>query len=129
MFTHTYGVLYRSGAGTITNTTDSFTGNAEVNYDDTIPGTTTNKEADLAITVANIVSMVIHSDQALTIKTNSSTVPDDTITLTANKQKAWNSDMVTAQRPLTTDVTQIFVTNAGATDARLKFYVLLDQTP
>lgn len=128
MPTHTIGQTYSTDAGQITSTTDQFNSNTDVNITEVVPATTTNMQFDIVITVANIKSMVLYSDQAMTLKTNSTSSPANTITLAARKQVVWNTDHAEA-KPFTANVTAIYATNATATDATLKVRVLLDQTP
>lgn len=123
MFTHTTGITYKSDAGTITSTTETFTGDIESDYDGVIPPSTTNAEVDIAVTQANIQSMVLFSNVATTLKVNSSSSPVDTIVLPAGGQVVWNKNHPEAC-PLTADVTKIFITNANVTPATVKIRVL-----
>ncbi len=123
VFTHVLGVSYKTDAGQITSTTDSYTGNAENDLEAVVAGSTTNQEYDMAITVSKIVSMVVYSDKALVIKTNSTGSPGNTVTLAATKQVVWNTDSVMA-KPFTVDTTKLFVTNTGTPSAVLKIRVL-----
>lgn len=128
VFTHTLGVTYKTDAGTITSTTDSYQADCEHDIDDSVPASTTNKEFDIAITKANIKSMVLYSDQSVTLKTNSTTSPTDTITMAAKKQVVWNTDSLNSC-PFTSDITKIFVTNSTAAAAKLAIRFLLNQAP
>lgn len=74
MFTHSHGVTYKNDAGSITSTTHVYTGNSERNYQAIIPVSTTDSPVVLTFPTANIVSSVLYSDRALTIKTNSTAV-------------------------------------------------------
>lgn len=123
MFTHTTGITYKSDAGTITSTTETFTGDVESDYDGVIAPSTTNAEIDISVIKNNIKSMVLFSNVAVTLKVNSSSVPDDTIVLPAGGQVVWNTNHPEAC-PFTVDVTKIFVTNGGTAAATLKIRVL-----
>ncbi len=123
VFTHTLGISYHTDAGSIASTTDSYTGDAENDLEAVIAPSTVNEEFDLVVTVAKIISMVVYSDQALVIKTNSTSAPGNTVTLAAKKQVVWNTDSVMT-KPFSTDVTKLFVSNAGASTAALKIRVL-----
>jgi uncharacterized cupin superfamily protein len=89
--THTVGVVYRSDAGTITNTTDSYTADGEENYDGTIaPGIS---QIALTLDVSAIQSEVLYSTCALTLATNHapqtvSTLTSSTTTATATTSGA-----------------------------------------
>jgi hypothetical protein len=125
-FTHTLGVTYKTDAGTIASTTDTYTGNAENDLDTTVGAGAVNSEFDLQVTVAKIQSMVLYSDQNAVIKTNSTGSPGNTVNLTAKKQVVWNTDSVMT-KPFSVDVTKIFVTNSNTvTAATLRIRVLED---
>jgi hypothetical protein len=126
--THKVGVVYSSDAGTITNTTDTYTGDGEANYDGSIATGVTNGEIDIALDVSAIKAMVMYSTQALTVKTNSTSAPDNTISLAAGKQLVWTTDHLDAC-PLTADVTKFYVTNDSGSTATVKFRFLVDVTP
>jgi hypothetical protein len=126
--THRVGITYSSDAGTITNTTDTYTGDGEQNFDGTIATGTTNGEVDLALAVAAIKSFVMFSTQAVTVKTNSTSAPADTINLTAGHQLVWTTDHIDAN-PLTVNVTKFYITNTSGSAATVKFRFLVDATP
>ena len=123
--THTVGITYRTELGTIANTTDSYSGDAEINLDDTVAGPSTHKQYNVSCVAADIKSLCIYSDKALTLKTNSTTVPGNTINVLAGKQIVWNLDHAELC-PITTSVTTLYVTNAGTTTANLKIRILSD---
>ena len=125
-FTHSIGVTYKTAEGTITSTTDTYTADAEYALDDQVAASTTNKEFDLSLTKANIKSMVLYSDQAVTILTNSTGAPSDTIQLAAKLQLVWNTDSHFSI-PFSANVTKFFVTNAGGVAANIKFRFLANQ--
>lgn len=127
--THRVTTSVRSNAGTVSSVTGTFTGTGEVNIEETI-ALGTDTLVVLAVDVSEIVSMAIVSSTAMTIETNSATVPDDTITLVANKPLIWNTDILATLGtacPLTTDVTAFYCTNAA--EAELSVYILMDATP
>jgi hypothetical protein len=120
MFTHKVGITYTNDAGSISNTTDTYLVDGEVNLDEVVAAGQVNKEYDISITQANIKSMVLIASQALTLKTNSTSSPQETIALAANKQLVWTIDHIEA-KPFAGNITKFYVTNAGGTDATLKF--------
>jgi hypothetical protein len=126
--THRVGITYSSDAGTITNTTDTYTGDGEGNFDGTIASGVTNAEVDVTVDVSAIKSFVMFSTQAVTVKTNSTSAPDNTIALTAGHQLVWTTDHIEAN-PLTADVTKFYITNASGSAAAVKFRFLVDATP
>lgn len=125
-FTHSVGITYKTAEGTISSTTDTYTADAEMALDDQVAASTTNKEFDLSLTQANIKSMVLYSDQAVTVKTNSATSPSDTINLAAKIQLVWNTDSHFSI-PFSGNVTKFFITNSGGVAANLKFRFLANQ--
>lgn len=123
-FTHVKGVTYKNDAGTIASVTNTYTGNAEANLELSVAASTTNGEHDLVFTAASIVSLCIYATAALTIKTNSTSAPDDTIALAAGEAITWASGD-SATSPFTVDVTKLYITNASSTVAStLKIRVL-----
>jgi hypothetical protein len=118
-FKHTFAVTYKTDEGTIATTSNDYTADGATGIDDVVPPSTTNKEYDLPVTLANVKSLLIYSDQALTIKTNSSVTPSDTITVKAGIPIVWNTDMINSI-PFATNVAKMFITNAGANSANMK---------
>jgi hypothetical protein len=110
-FTHSVGVTYKSQEGTITNTTESFTGDAEEGIDTTVPAATTDQVEACPITVAKITSCCMYSAVALTVKTYAAGVLKQTIALAAGKQLVWNSSSAFAN-PFTNDFDTMKLTNA-----------------
>lgn len=83
---------------------------------------------NLAIDVSDLKSLFIVCDQAVTIKTNSSGAPDNTLTLIANQPLVWyNGSYYT--NLLTVDVTKIYVANSSGATANLYIFALQDPTP
>ena len=121
-FQHTYSLTYKTGEGTVVTTSQNYTSDGQVDVDDIVPPSTTNKNYALAITLANVKSLLIYSDQAVTIKTNSSGAPSDTINVKAGVPIAWNTDMLNSI-PFATNVSQMFITNAGGNSANLKIRI------
>jgi hypothetical protein len=125
-FTHKVGQSYTTAAGTVKSVTSTYTSDFEVGLDDTVAATTTNKEFDVALTRANLQSMVLTCDKAVTVKTNSTSSPQETISLTAGQAIIWAHDH-TESAPFAGNVTKFYVTNAGSADARFQFSALLNQ--
>lgn len=128
MFTHTTGITYKSDAGTITSTTEVFQGDGEADYDGIVPALAVNMEIDVTVPHAAIRSMVLFAATAMTVKTNSSSAPTDTIPLAEGTQIVWNTNHSEAC-PFTADVTKLFISNPGSVAGAFKFRALLDSTP
>jgi len=124
-FTHTLTDTYSDNAGIVVTTTVSKTGSEVVEWDGIIPISTTNQALQLAFTTASMQALLISSTFALTLKTNSSGSPIQTLTLAPNQAITWYTGSANAN-PITTDVTEIFITNASGTNApALKIRVLI----
>lgn len=77
----------------------------------------------ISFAVANMQSFMLLSDQNMTIKTNSSGSPANTINLIAGNPMIWSKSAGYFANPFTTNVTAFYVTNA--TGARLRFKNLI----
>ena len=106
----------------------TLTADTEVNGDIAVPATTTDLEAIVAFDKTKVKSVFVHSDQDVTVETNSGSAPGNTITLTANTPLVWFPAMPLAN-PFTVDVTKFYITNAGASAAVVKYRILVDGTP
>lgn len=96
-----------------------------------VPKQTTDKEVSIQIDADKILLLLLIADLALTIETNSGSVPDNTIELGGVNELFydWTEDDPDACL-ITVDVTKIFLTNASDTDdAVLKILVAQDVTP
>lgn len=92
-----------------------------------VPGATADVLVAAAIDVSQMKGLYIESDQDITIETNSSSAPDDTLTIKANKPLQWYADCGLAN-PLTVDVTALYLTRGGAGDATVLIRWLVDST-
>lgn len=100
------------------------TGSGRQDWEGTIAPSTTNQLIARAFTMASMAELFIYASAALTIKTNSTSSPGQTITLGAGESLFWTGGG-TAVNPITVDVTALYVTNAsGSASADLQFYVL-----
>jgi hypothetical protein len=104
---------------------------SESNIEESIPDSSTDLEITWDCDVSEVVNVLFLSDQAITIETNSGSVPDDTIVLAANVPFFWSKNNgMSLTNFLTTDVTtNIFVTNASGSAATLKIRMTQDPTP
>jgi hypothetical protein len=127
MFTHTVSKSYKTDAGTSSSITYTKTGPTEINYDGTIAASTTNHEVDLVFTHASITSICIYASAAVTIKSNSTSAPDSTVTLADGQQIIWNSNENGTNPFVAADVTKLYITNASSTTAStVKIRILLN---
>lgn len=124
---HRVSTSVRTNAGTVSSNSYTLTGDHEFNLEVEDKAVGTDTQYDMVIDVSTIQSLCIESTTAMTLETNNSGTPADTISLTANKAVVWNTQIQSTLGtacPLTTDVTSLFVTNAAIGD--LKIYILMD---
>lgn len=130
MATHSVTWTVNAPGGQVTASKSyTATGHALV-QDESIANGQTAFQINIAIDVSALVSLWIHSDQAVTIKTNSSSTPDDTLTPAAGIPIQWTNDSEYAN-PFASavDVTTIFVANSSGATATLNIRALQDATP
>jgi hypothetical protein len=125
--TYTFGYTWASGAAARSQTL-SLSDSASLTIDEAVTASTTDQLIACTISTAAISGLWIESDQAVTVETNNSTTPVDTIALLANQPLVWQENDYYSL-PLTADVTALYVTNAGASSANVKFRFLFDSTP
>jgi hypothetical protein len=117
--------------GVSTTFATTLTGDTAPPINVAVPHSTTNAEIDQALTVANLTAFVIVSDKDLTLKTNDSASPVNTLNLKAGCPVFWFTNCGWTS-PLTANVTKFFATNGGSTsgdDATLRMWFLSDITP
>lgn len=128
-YSHSWDLTFSRGEAAISSTSEDVTGSAEANIDETIGLNATDFLINLAIDVSALKSIFMLCSKAATIETNSSSAPDDTITLAAGVPFRWTSNSPFASPfASTVDVTKIYVTSSGAAGT-LQIYVLQDATP
>ena len=127
MPTHSIETVHISGTNEVRKTV-SKTASGEANLSETIPADSTDLELVIAIDFSALKMLLIVSNKALTLETNSGSVPDDTITLVADEPLVWWTGSPHSN-PLTADVTSIFVTEGASDEAILDIRTLQDATP
>lgn len=106
-------------SGTVTYTADG-----QITIEDTVAGSTTNKLYSVTIAQATLKGIYILSDQDMTLKVNSTSLPvPSAISLKANTPYEWTADGY-FDCPFTADVTAMYFTNAGSTTANLSVRLL-----
>jgi hypothetical protein len=126
-FTHTIGLLYTTNGQSVTSANLTQTGNEEFDIDAAIPPATVNFEYDVAFTLSTVRSILLTCDQAITIKTNSSGSPQETITLTAGQAIVWQTGATLGAGPFAASITKFFLSNAGTATANFKARILAQQ--
>lgn len=115
-----------SDAGLSQAKTKSYVGDNAPRLDVSIPDSSTDLLTPWSLERGNgIVMVFILSDQAMTLKTNSSGAPDDTIVLVANVPYIWTTDSYDSVQ-ITADVTALYMTNASGSAASLRIESLVD---
>lgn len=95
-----------------------------VQVQETVAGSTTNQELVCAVDVSKAKCVAMLAKGAdLTVKTNSTGSPDDTINLTDGEALIWKSGGY-FDNPLTVDVTKFYLTNADTADVTFSLIVL-----
>lgn len=99
-----------------------------------IPAGATVKEVDLVVTIAQLKTLCIVAEDTvdqtvpnsatsnLTVKTNSSGMPDQTLTLKPYKAGVWDYDSPFGN-PITDDITKLYVANPNTVPMLLKVSV------
>jgi hypothetical protein len=123
MFTHRITQTYNDDAGMASSVQGTYTGQTKCAFDGTIAASTMGFAIDLAFLKTAMQSFLLYSSQAVTFKTNSTTTPAQTISLTAGQQIIWGHDFSSAN-PITADVTQVYIDNAGTNPTTVKIRVL-----
>jgi hypothetical protein len=126
--THTVVRTYKNQGSTARTLSETITGVSEGNHALALAGSSTNHNTGWTYTRANLKSLSITSDQAVTLYTNaaSGSSPTDTIAIAAGQVLIWTqaTDLV-ARCPFSADVTNVFITNAGGTAANIFIDALL----
>jgi hypothetical protein len=134
MPTSVISTTVRTDIGSITIPSVSVTADGSLAYDDMVPAATTNKEITLAVDVSAVKVIAIAVEgiaegKTVTIKTNSTSSPTNTLTLTRSAPGVvWYTGQ-TGANPLTADVTSFYVSSDDTAPRRLRIYVGADVTP
>lgn len=128
MPTHRLQRIWQDAGNESVTQQETIVADSETNLDVAVADGATALQANLAVDISALKSLYISSDQNLTVKTNSSGSPDDTLTIKANSPLIWTPDCGFAC-PLTEDVTALYLANAAGEDATLKVRLLQDATP
>lgn len=122
--TFTQGV---SGEGESISKSVVIEGGALMKIEEEIAASASNVLVAAEIDVSQVKGFLFLADKDVTLKTNSSSSPANTLNLKANEPQTWNekSGLV---NPLTTDVTALYFTNAAASPATVQVIVIYDPT-
>lgn len=127
MPTHSKSKTFNDGSGALTES-NTITSDGKIEQEIAFSANQTNKQVAFALTLANCASLFIRSSVAMTVKTNSSSSPADTITLAAGKAFEWDNSMpIDLTDLLSANITTIYGTNTAAGTLYVK--ALIDVTP
>lgn len=101
-----------TGGGASISATYTETGSVEVSFDDYLSAGITNYDVAISVTEATLQSLVISSDTEVTIKTNSTTVPDDTWVICPGRPLDWGASVGLFANPVTADITHLYITTS-----------------
>lgn len=115
---HTLNFNYTSPSGAVTAAIIA-SGSQNLEIDAPIAEGAANFEIDFDVPVApEAKGFLFIADQAMTVKTNSTSAPDNTITLTANVPYFWVTGM--GANPLAAAITKVYVTSANAGTLKIR---------
>jgi len=115
-------------SGQLNAGTKTYQGAASLEISEQIASGGTDILVNAAVKVADIKSVVITSDQDVTLETNSGGSPANTLTLKANVPYIWNTDCYDTLK-FTVNITALYFTNGGANVANVEGRILYDPTP
>jgi hypothetical protein len=129
MANHTVKRIYQDTSATAILQSETISGDTERNFDASL-AIGANHEIDIAFTRANLKSLCITSDLAVTVYTNdlSSGSPQDTIAIVAGQALVWTlaTDGI-GKCPFSNNVTKLYVTNGAGGAATFKVRSLQNQ--
>ncbi len=117
-----------AGIGDTATITQTVSASKSTDIVETIAGEATDTQVACACNVSAAKAVVMFASGALTVKTNSSSNPQETITLAANQVLVWINGTPGAVSPFANDVTTIFATNAAQTAVTLTIKIVEDAT-
>lgn len=116
-------------SGETLTASNSYSGNSSgPSIDEAIPDSSTDLLITFALDQSAMTLIYILSDQVLTLETNNSSAPTDTLVLVAGEPYIWHTGSLFTNL-ITADITVLYATNASGSTANLKIRVLTDPTP
>ena len=123
----TVSTSYRFGAGTVGGTVATVNPDSQTFISKSIPANSTNFEIQIVVDVSTVTIAAIEASKDCTVKTNSTSDPDDTLALKAAQAIGWRTNDV-ATLFLTVDVVKFYITT-GAEATLFTFGFGVDATP
>lgn len=118
---------FSAGGVTVGGVIQTVTGDMVQTLSKVVPASSTNAEFDIAVDVSTIKGVGIEASHDTTVKTNSTSAPDNTLALVGGIPLIWTVGDIPANF-LTVDVTKFYVTTGGS-DTTVKFVAVTDSTP
>jgi hypothetical protein len=122
--THTTTTSWKNGNGTPLSTSVSVTADGESNFDSVVNTGVTDQLVSKTVDRTKVQSIYILSDTDVTLKTNSTGSPTDTIALVARVPVDWTINDTLAKCPITASVTAFYLTNAAGRQANINLRIL-----
>lgn len=116
------------GGVTVGGVTEAATADNVNVFKKTIPANSTNARIDFPITLDTLIAIGIVANKDVTVKTNSTSSPADTLTLAANKPLIYVASDPDDNLFLSADVTSLYVTT-GAAATEVKIVAGVNSTP
>ncbi len=107
---------------------NAFTGDLRTSVEFTIADSVTDQLVNFTADVSLIKAIIILSTQDVTLKTNDSGAPAETIVLLADNPLVWYEGSYYTNL-LATDITKSYFSNASGSTATVKILMIMDSTP
>ena len=116
-----------TGLGSAISKTKSVTDEGDITLEVAVADGQTNKLVACELDVSQCKALVLFASVAMTLKTNNSSTPADTIALPAGIPLVYGGD-AEETNPLGTDVTALYLTNSSGSDGTFQFKAIFDAT-
>lgn len=130
--THTFTYKFDNGSQVISQTV-ALSAGQQISIDESFANGAADVLVAVNIDISQLQSLFILADGVITIETNSSSAPDDTLLLAANKAVVWQKaqytlDAAANENLFDADITALYVSNASGATVRLQIQALIDPT-
>lgn len=126
-FTHAITQAWSRGNESVSKQV-SKSADSEKNLDIAVPENSTNLAIAFTCDVSELQSLYLVSTVNMTLKTNSTSSPQETLTLVANEPVIW-WDGNPLTMPFAGDITALYATTGAVGDGTLSIRSLIDATP
>ena len=118
-----------TGGGLSVSQDTTVTGDSTITVNTSVADSVTDQLLTISLDQSLLKGYYIHSTFAITVETNSSSAPTDTIVLVANVPLVHGATTDLYTGLITADVTAIYLTNASGSTATVKMVFEQDATP